>query len=138
MVLRFMQLAAAGLTGAAAICPLCLESPGAAVSSGRVEPAIVAIEEVRADTARVKLAIKGMTCASCATTARIALERSEGVFRAEVSYDSASAVVDYDPERTAPPRFIATLEKMTGYRAAVIGELRRSERTDTQSRTASS
>jgi len=28
-----------------------------------------------ADTARVKLRVKGMTCGSCATTARFALER---------------------------------------------------------------
>ncbi len=120
MVLRPVQFAAAVLTGAAAICPLCLDESRAADSESIVEPAIVALAEEFADSARVKLAIKGMTCASCATTARIALERSEGVYRAEVSHDSASAVVDYDPERTSPPKFIANLEKMTGYEAMVV------------------
>lgn len=73
-----------------------------------------------ADTAEVRLAITGMTCGSCATTARIALERAEGVYEALVSYDSASAVVRYDPQKTSPERFIAQLEKMTGYKARVV------------------
>ena len=73
------------------------------------------------DTAKVELAISGMTCGSCATTARIVLERVDGVYDAEVSYDSASAVVLYDPELTSPEQFIARLEKMTDYRAEVVG-----------------
>jgi len=73
-----------------------------------------------ADTAQVKLAITGMTCGSCATTARLALERTEGVYRAQVSYDSASAVVWYDPARTAPDRLIGRLKDLTGYEARVI------------------
>jgi cation transport ATPase len=60
-----------------------------------------------------------MTCASCARTTRIALERSEGVYRAVVSYDSASAVVIYDADRTTPPHFIATLKQLTAYEAFV-------------------
>ncbi len=72
------------------------------------------------DTARVELAISGMTCGSCATTARIALERVSGVYDAEVSYDSASAVVLYDPEETSPEEFIAYMRKMTGYEARVV------------------
>ncbi len=72
------------------------------------------------DTAEVRLVITGMTCGSCATTARIALERAEGVYDARVSYDSASAVVRYDPEKTTPERFIAHVEEMTGYKARVV------------------
>lgn len=75
---------------------------------------------VTGDTAQVRLAVSGMTCGSCATTARIALERAPGVYDAKVSYDSASAVVLYDPKRTSPERFIAHLEKMTGYKARVV------------------
>ncbi len=72
------------------------------------------------DTAKARLAIEGMTCGSCATTARIALERAPGVYDAKVSYDSASAVVLYDPRKTTPEKFAAHLEKMTGYRARVV------------------
>lgn len=74
----------------------------------------------RQDTAVSTLAIKGMACGSCATTARIALERSEGVFRAVVSYDSANATVWFDPARTAPARFIEQLKRMTGYEATLV------------------
>jgi copper chaperone CopZ len=71
------------------------------------------------EAALATLAISGMTCGSCATTARLALQRVPGVYRAEVSYDSASAVVRYDAARTSPAQFIEQLEQMTGYRAQV-------------------
>jgi len=60
-----------------------------------------------------------MTCGSCAVTARLALQRVDGVHRAEVPYDSASAVVWYDSTRTSPDVFIAKLRAMTGYEARV-------------------
>lgn len=85
-------------------------------------PADGAAAASAADTVRVNLAIKGMTCGSCATTARIVLERVDGVFDATVSYDSTSAVVLYDPARTSPETFIMRLEQMTGYKATVMAE----------------
>ncbi len=100
--------------GALAVCPLCGGGPDA-VSATHV----VALE-TPADTAQVRLAIQGMTCGSCATTARLALRRVAGVYDATVSYDSASAVVKYDPAATAPDRFIAELARMTGYVARVV------------------
>jgi copper chaperone CopZ len=104
------------LAGAGLLCPDCLQ-PAAADAPAAPQLADAA---VAADTATAKLAIKGMTCGSCATTARIALERTEGVYRAEVSYDSASAVVQYDPKKTAPARLIANLKEMTGYEATLV------------------
>lgn len=71
------------------------------------------------DTARVHFAVAGMTCGSCATTARIVLDDVEGIYRSHVSYDSASATVWYDPARVAPPAMIARLKEMTGYEATV-------------------
>lgn len=103
--------AVAALLGAGAL--------GAAVP---VVPLADSFSTAVADTARVKLAIQGMTCGSCATTARLALKRVEGVLDATVWYDSASAVVLYDPARTSPEQFIARLERMTGYKAAVVDE----------------
>lgn len=79
------------------------------------------------DTTRVRLAIKGMTCGSCAATARIVLERVVGVYQATVSYDSASAVVLYDSARTSPGKFISKLEQMTGYAARVMEDSARPE-----------
>ncbi len=99
------------------------------VSLAKLElPVGVAASQVPAvpgDTADVRLAVSGMSCPSCATTARIALERAPGVYDAQVSYDSASAVVRYDPEATSPERFIAYLERMTGYTARVVETVQR-------------
>jgi len=108
----------AAVLGAGALCPIC---------DGAFRPAVAAAATTtpaRADTAQVRLTIRGMTCGSCATTARIALQRIPGVYRATVSYDSSSAVVLYDPARTSPPVFIARLKDMTGYEAHVADERR--------------
>jgi len=72
------------------------------------------------DSVRVELAIAGMTCGSCAVTARVVLRRMEGVVRAEVSYDSARAVIWYDPARITPDRVITELRERTGYSARII------------------
>lgn len=106
-----LLLGVAGLFGATSICAICL--PG--VASDMRESAALAVS----DTATVRLAIRGMTCGGCATTARIVLQRAEGVYKAEVSYESASAVVRYDPAKTSPEAVIAQLKKMTGYEASV-------------------
>lgn len=74
------------------------------------------------DTASVKLSLRGMTCGSCAKTAQLALQKVAGVYRAEVSYDSATAVVLYDPAKTTPERFIARLKELTGYVAVVVAQ----------------
>jgi copper chaperone CopZ len=119
MSLKLAAIAAIALAGAAGlVSPLFLDAPVATATSNLA----ASIAGAEADSARVRLAITGMTCGSCATTARIALERSEGVYRAKVSYDSATAVVDYDPDKTSPSLFIAALKKLTGYGAAVVVE----------------
>jgi copper chaperone CopZ len=46
--------------------------------------------------------VAGMTCVSCEATIKLALERTPGVRRAEVSYDRGEAVVEYDPHKTTP------------------------------------
>ena len=131
MALKLAYIAGAALAGAAVVCPVCLDASGTTLESGAdtFNPAAaMTVERTATDTARARLAIKGMTCGSCASTARIALERSEGVYRAEVSYDSASAVVTYDSQKTSPPRFIATLKKLTGYEAVVVSDPATEER----------
>lgn len=112
-------LAATGLVGATAICGICVR--GIASDTRSVGAAVAG------DTATVKLAIRGMTCGSCATTARVALQRVEGIYRADVSYESKSGVVSYDPARTSPESFIAHLKKLTGYEATVVPESRSPE-----------
>ena len=56
----------------------------------------------------------------CAAAARVALERVPGVEGADVSYEAGKAVVVFDPAVTSPDEFIAELERMTGFNAAVM------------------
>ena len=107
-----------GLLGASAVCPLCGSPPDAiAAEPGAVAASVAAVP---ADTAHVRLAIEGMTCGGCATTAKIILKRIPGVFEASVSYDSASAVVVFDPAVTSPKTMIEQLDQMAGYSARVV------------------
>lgn len=110
---KLLVVGAAVLLGSAPLCSACL-TEATAVSDKRM-PAILAIS----DTAVTKLAITGMTCGSCATTARLVLQRVPGVYHAAVTHDSSSAVITYDPTRTKPATFIAKLTEMTGYSARV-------------------
>lgn len=121
MVSKAVVVVGAALAGAVAVCPACSDGSERADSRGPASTVAAVAHAVQsADTATVTLAIRGMTCGACATTARIALERVDGVHRAVVSADSARAVVDFDPAKTSPPRFIANLEKQTGFEAEVV------------------
>ncbi len=105
--------AAAVVFGAAVICPVC--PPDAGIS---VVPGVVSMVSA-ADTVQVRLNITGMTCGSCALTARVVLERTPGVFDADVSYEESTATVWYDDAVTSTADMIARLRKYTGYEATV-------------------
>jgi mercuric ion transport protein len=66
------------------------------------------------DITRATFTVKGMTCASCETTIKLALERTPGVKSAEVSYDRSEAVVDYDPNVVTTDRLRSAINS-TGY-----------------------
>ena len=72
-----------------------------------------------AEAAHVTFTVEGMTCTSCETTLRLALERATGVQRAEVSYKNGEAVVEYDPKLTAPDKLRATIDE-TGYQVKAV------------------
>jgi copper chaperone CopZ len=59
--------------------------------------------------------VEGMTCASCETTIRLALERTPGVRRADVSYVRGAATVEYDSNQTTPAELREAINK-TGYK----------------------
>jgi mercuric ion transport protein len=69
-----------------------------------------------ASSSRATFKVTGMTCAGCATTIRIALERTPGVRSAEVSYDRREAVVEYDPGAVTPEKLRDAINE-TGYKA---------------------
>ena len=106
---------AVAILGAAVICPVCLPVAG---TPALPEVAVVSMVSA-ADTVQVRLNIEGMTCGSCALTARIVLERTPGVFDADVSYEESTATVWYDDAVTSVADVIARLEEFTGYKATV-------------------
>ena len=70
------------------------------------------------DTAKTKLAIKGMTCGGCVAAVKVQLKRTEGVSAYEVSLQKAEADVTYDPARTDPKKIAESVSK-TGFEASV-------------------
>ena len=68
--------------------------------------------------ATVTVTISGMHCGSCATGIAAMLERTDGVVKADVSYEERRATVDYDAARTSPEKIVAVIEKL-GYKAAI-------------------
>ncbi len=52
-------------------------------------------------------------------TARVALKKVDGVDEAQVSYETGSAMVTFDPSITMPETFIAELTRLTGFTAEV-------------------
>lgn len=72
--------------------------------------------------ATATLEVKGMTCAGCETTVRLALEATAGVGGARVSFERGEASVDYDPARVTPAEVARELSRATGYEAALKEE----------------
>lgn len=68
--------------------------------------------------ATVTVTISGMHCESCATGIVAVLNRTDGVVKADVSYEERRATVDYDATKTSPEKIVETIERL-GYKAAV-------------------
>jgi copper chaperone CopZ len=64
--------------------------------------------------AQTTFKVCGMTCAGCELTIKIALERTPGVRRAEVSYERGEAAVEYDPGIVTPEKLRSVINE-TGY-----------------------
>src|SRR5439155_6632940 len=105
---------AAGLLGAAFLCPLC----GGGILGASLQNLGIAAQTP--DTATVRLHISKMTCGSCPTTARLALKRLKGVYSASVSLDDSLGVVRYDPRQVNPAQIAAHLTKLTGFGATIL------------------
>ena len=69
----------------------------------------------------LKLALTGMTCASCVRTIETALRKVPGVKQATVNLATESATVAFDPQATRPEQLIAAV-KAAGYGATIGGQ----------------
>lgn len=110
------------LASADAWCPLCDRGVRA------VDAQQVTQQAQAPDTAVVRFHVDGMTCGSCATTARVAFKRLAGVFDARVSLGDGLGVVRYDPRKATPAQIAAHLNRLTGYRATVIADTAKTAR----------
>jgi Cu+-exporting ATPase len=63
---------------------------------------------------RLDLPVSGMTCAACARTIERTLARKPGVEHCRVNFATATATVEYDPERARPGDFVGAIEDL-GY-----------------------
>lgn len=72
----------------------------------------------QATTARVRLHVDGMHCATCPITVRLVLRRLPGVHEAAVSAATKRAMVVYDPRRVTPARMVRAITD-AGYRARI-------------------
>ncbi len=71
------------------------------------------------------LQIDGMTCGACATSAKIVLKKQSGVKSADVSYQTKTAVVKYDPAVTSAKKLAAAVESSLPYKARVLEDKRK-------------
>jgi len=85
-------------------------------------------------TARVELAITGMTCANCsATIERTLNQKVPGVVRAAVNFASERAAVEYVPQAVSVDELIAAVAA-AGFGAAAPGESPEAEDAEAQAR----
>ena len=69
----------------------------------------------------VKLSIENMTCKMCDITVRKAIEKVDGVTEATVDYETKTAQVTFNPEKTTAMK-IEESSTMAGYPAKLIKE----------------
>lgn len=101
------------------IAPYAAGPLGAAFSETKVTSTPDATTHTPAtEHSKATLEVKGMTCAGCETTVRLALERTPGVGSASVSFERGQAIVDYDPARVTPTELARELTRQTGYEAS--------------------
>src|SRR5881628_3592620 len=117
--MKLALLFAAGLGGAAAICPFC----GGGIQTAGAQPEQVGLQA--ADTATVRLHSCKMTCGSCPATARLALKRLPGVYSATVTLDDSLGIVRYDPRQVSPAQIAAHLTRLTGFGATILPDTTR-------------
>ena len=85
-------------------------------------------------TAKVELAITGMTCANCSATIERTLNKKiPGVVRAAVNFASERATVEYVPQAVSVDELIAAVAG-AGFGAAASGEFPEAEDAEAQAR----
>lgn len=99
-----------------------LGAPGACELSAPPGVSADVSDRAAAEAGVVRLSIEGMTCGGCAISARIVLERLEGVEKADVDYERRLAIVRYDDTKVTPEQMVDALKQQLDYTAVVVPE----------------
>ncbi|MGH9540865.1 MAG: heavy metal translocating P-type ATPase [Terriglobales bacterium] len=94
------------------------EAPAVAVATPAPTTPSAAAPAPSALRAQATLPIEGITCASCVSRVKRALDGAPGVTGAEVNFASRRARVEYDPKRTDLGQLVAVVRE-AGYDATV-------------------
>ena len=88
---------------------------------GAVNAGTASVAPGPTEVQEVTLAIEGMSCPSCTTTVTMALDRTDGVVEARVTYAPPQAVVKYDASKVGVDALISAISN-TGYPARSASE----------------
>ncbi len=72
-------------------------------------------KEAPADAARVHIPVNGMTCGSCAKSIHNALLKVDGVYSADITFESGKAVIAYDKTKVQIEALVKAIEQ-AGYK----------------------
>ncbi|HUZ06198.1 MAG TPA: mercuric transporter MerT family protein [Candidatus Paceibacterota bacterium] len=89
-------------------------SLSSAILRGTQSSAPVAVAD--GNSAVLKVKIPSMDCAACAVSIQTKLRQQPGVVTAQVSYDTKTAMVQYDATKLTPEKIIAAIDE-TGFKA---------------------
>lgn len=70
-------------------------------------------------TKTVTLSVPGMTCSACPITVKVALAKTPGVSKTEVSYEKRQAIVVFDDTKTSAAALIQATAN-AGYPSSVL------------------
>jgi copper chaperone CopZ len=92
-------------------------------TAGKIErSSIVAAtsSDTKTETDRVEITIEGMHCSGCASGIKSMLKRTPGVVSAEVSFETKTANVEYNPADISREKIVEVITNL-GYRARIKG-----------------
>ena len=96
------------------VCDLCTSPAQAATTQSAIQTVApmtaAATTQSQAPTSEtVTLDVKGMTCGGCVIGVRTVLSRLPGVTKADVRYETHTAVVTFDPSKVSVAQMIAAI-----------------------------
>lgn len=99
------------------LCDLCKSPAHAATTRSVLLSAVqtanpAAVQAPTQAPKTVTLDVNGMTCGGCVIGVRTVLMRLPGVTKADVRYETHSAVVTYDPAKVTVPQMIAAIKTL--------------------------